>query len=366
MRNYDYLIVGAGLFGSTMAFNLNLAGKKCLVIDKRKHIAGNCYTVKKNGIDIHRYGAHIFHTSDKEVWDFANNFADFVPFINQPIAMANGKAYNLPFNMNTFCQLFEGVLTPYDALFKINEERKEFENIEPKNLEQQAINLVGRTVYETLIKGYTEKQWGRKCEDLPPEIIKRLPVRFIFDNNYFDDIYQGIPKKGYTNMMSEMLVGVDVALETTYEDIKNEITFDKVIYTGALDELFGYRYGKLEYRTLRFEDKEYQDPNKQGTAVINYTTHEFPYTRSIEHKHFNKAITPSTIVSYEYSKEFESGDEPYYPIGDEKNLKLYNGYKLLADKDKRLIIGGRLGLYKYFDMDDTIREALNLSEKLLK
>ena len=364
---YDYLIVGAGLFGSTVANLLNKKGKKVLVIDKRNHIAGNIYTKNENNIDIHVYGAHIFHTSDKEVWDYINTFGEFNNYINTPIANFKGRLYNMPFNMNTFTKLWHDVITPDDAKRKIEEERLELNGKEPENLEEQAISLVGRTIYETLIKGYTEKQWGKSCTELPSFIIKRLPVRYTFNNNYFNDRYQGIPVNGYTKLIENMLEGIEVRLNVDY--LKNKTILDnlasKVIYTGMIDEYFNYKLGTLEYRSLRF-DTEYLSyvDNYQGNAVINYTEREIPYTRMIEHKHFNYKETKGTYITREYPVTWQKGMEAYYPVNNDKNNKLYEEYKNLSLNEDKTIFGGRLGMYKYFDMDKTIREAMNLVSKL--
>ena len=356
---YDYLIVGAGLYGAICAYELNKKGYKCLVIDKRGHIAGNIYTEEIEGINVHKYGAHIFHTSNKEVWNYINKFAEFNNYINQPVARYKNELYNLPFNMNTFTKLWSDVFTPEDAKRRIEEEKAKYHIDEPKNLEEQAINLVGPTIYEKLIKGYTAKQWGRKCTDLPAFIIKRLPVRFTFDNNYFNDRYQGIPIGGYTMIIEKMLSGIDVKLNYDYKLHKDEIDAKKVIYTGPIDEYFDYCYGELEYRKVEFKTEILDTPNYQGNAVVNYTEYEVPYTRIIEHKHFEFDTTsPKTVISKEYSSTWKKGDEPYYPMNDEKNNSLYLKYKELAEKEKNVSFGGRLGLYKYYDMDDTIEAAL--------
>ena len=355
---YDYLIVGSGLYGAVCAHELKEKGYKCLVIDKRYHIAGNIYTENIEGINVHKYGAHIFHTSYKDVWLYMNQFAEFNNYINSPVARYKNELYNLPFNMNTFSKLWSDVFTPEDAKRKIEEEKRNYHIDEPKNLEEQAINLVGKTIYEKLIKGYTAKQWGKKCEELPAFIIKRLPVRFTFDNNYFNDRYQGIPIGGYTKLVEKMLDGIEVRLNTTFNDIKDNIEYKKVIYTGPIDEFFNFKFGKLEYRTVRFETEVLDVDNYQGNAVVNYTEYEVPYTRIIEHKFFEYTDSKKTIISKEYSKTWEEGDEPYYPLNDEKNNSLYLKYKELASKEKDIYFGGRLGLYKYYDMDDVIKEAL--------
>ncbi|MDY5982868.1 MAG: UDP-galactopyranose mutase [Anaeroplasma sp.] len=366
---YDYLVVGAGLFGATLAYELKKKNKKVLVIDKRDHIAGNIYTKNIDGINVHVYGAHIFHTSDKEVWSYIQQFAEFNNYINSPIVRYKNELYNLPFNMNTFTKLWPDVFTPEDARRKIEEEKKNFHIDEPKNLEEQAINLVGPTIYEKLVKGYTAKQWGRPCAELPAFIIKRLPVRFTFDNNYFNDKYQGIPIGGYTKIIEKMLDGIEVKLNTNYLDNKeyfNSIA-KHIIYTGPIDEFFGFKYGPLEFRTVEFKTEEYNMKNYQGNAVVNYTEYEIPYTRIIEHKHFEfDTESEKTIISKEYSKAWMPGDEPYYPVNNEKNNCLYNQYKEEASKVSNVTFGGRLGLYKYYDMDDTIIEAFKVLKDLEK
>ena len=359
---YDYLIVGAGLYGSICAYELNKKGYKVLVIDKREHIAGNIYTENIEGINVHKYGAHIFHTSNKEVWNYINQFAEFNNYINSPIARYRYELYNLPFNMNTFTKLWSDVYTPEDAKSKIESEKAKYHIENPANLEEQAINLVGTTIYEKLIKGYTAKQWGRPCTELPPFIIKRLPVRFTFDNNYFNDRYQGIPIGGYTSIIEKMLDGIEVRLNTNYFDKKKELdTISKnIIYTGPIDEYFNYKYGPLEYRTVRFETEIINTSNYQGNAVVNYTDYDIPYTRIIEHKHFEFDTTsPKTVISKEYSCTWKLGDEPYYPVNNDKNNELYLKYKCEADKLSIVHFGGRLGQYKYYDMDRVIVEALN-------
>ncbi len=358
---YDYLIVGAGLFGATCAYELNKKGYKCLVIDKRNHIAGNIYTKEIEGINVHQYGAHIFHTSNKEIWEYINQFAEFNNYINQPVARYKNELYNLPFNMNTFTKLWSYVFTPEDAKHRIEEEKAKYHIDEPKNLEEQAINLVGPTIYEKLIKGYTAKQWGRPCTELPAFIIKRLPVRFTFDNNYFNDRYQGIPIGGYTKIIEKMLAGIEVRLNYDYKLHKNELEAKHIIYSGPIDEYFDFCFGPLEYRKVEFKNEILDTPNYQGNAVVNYTEYEVPYTRIIEHKHFEfDEASPKTVISKEYSSTWKPGDEPYYPVNNDKNNGLYNKYRKLADKEKNVSFGGRLGLYKYYDMDDTIEAAFAL------
>ena len=363
---YDYLIIGSGLFASTIAYFLLKNNKRSLLIEKRTHIGGNVYTENINGINVHKYGAHIFHTSNKRVWDFVNSFVEFNRYTNAPVANYKGKLYNLPFNMNTFYQMW-GVTTPEEAAAKIESQRLESGIINPKNLEEQAISLIGKDIYYTLIKDYTEKQWGRKATELPAFIIKRLPVRFTFDNNYFNDKYQGIPVGGYTALIDKMLEGVEVRLNTDYFDDKSyfDSLADKIIYTGEIDRYFDYCYGHLEYRTVRFETELLEGvSNYQGNAVVNYTDAETPYTRIIEHKHFEFGQQPDTIISKEFSKEWQLGDEPYYPVNDEKNSRLYTQYKALADSQDKVIFGGRLAEYKYYDMHQVIEQALNLADKL--
>ena len=368
---YDYLIVGAGLYGAVCARELTDAGKKCLVIDKRTHIAGNVYTEKTEGINVHIYGAHIFHTNSRQVWDYVNRFSAFNRFTNSPVANYKGELFSLPFNMYTFNKMW-GVTTPEEAEAKIAEQRKEVTG-EPKNLEEQAISLVGRDLYEKLIKGYTEKQWGRDCKDLPASIIKRLPVRLTFDNNYFNALYQGIPAGGYTKMVANMLEGIEVRLGVDYLEQKEALDrlAGMVIYTGPIDAYFGYRLGKLEYRSVRFETELLDKPNFQGNAAVNYTDAETPWTRIIEHKWFefgkdeNGYDLPKTVISREYSSEWKLGDEPYYPVNDEKNGNLYQEYKKLADKEKNVVFGGRLGEYKYYDMDQVIAAALDRAKELV-
>lgn len=367
---YDYLIVGSGLYGSVMARELTDSGKKVLVIDKRNNVAGNIYTEKIEGINFHKYGAHIFHTNNKEVWNYVNRFATFNRFTNSPVANYKGELYSLPFNMYTFNKMW-GVVTPKDAMMKINEQRQEIKG-KPKNLEEQAISLVGRDIYERLIKGYTEKQWGRDCKDLPAFIIKRLPVRLTFDNNYFNALYQGIPIGGYTKMIENMLNGIEVRLGVDYLKNKERLNklADKVIYTGPIDEYFNYQLGALEYRSVYFENEVLDIPNFQGNATVNYTDSDTPWTRIIEHKWFefgkdeNGNDLPKTIISKEYSSEWKLGDEPYYPVNDEKNEKLYIEYKKLSDEETKVFFGGRLGEYKYYDMDQVIESALKSLKKL--
>ena len=356
---YDYLIVGAGLFGAVFAQQAKKAGKKCLVIDRRECIAGNVYTEKIEGINVHKYGAHIFHTNNKEVWEYVNEFATFNRFTNSPVANYKGELYSLPFNMYTFNKMW-GVVTPEEAAAKIEEQRKEIKG-EPKNLEEQAISLVGRDIYEKLIKGYTEKQWGRPCTELPSFIIKRLPVRLTFDNNYFNALYQGIPMGGYTKMVENMLEGIEVRLNTDYLENKEELDSlaDKVVYTGPIDAYFNYKLGTLEYRSVRFETEVLDKPNFQGNAAVNYTDAETPWTRIIEHKWFEFGTQPKTVISREYSSEWKLGDEPYYPVNDEKNGALYAEYKKLGEAETKVIFGGRLGEYKYYDMDAVIAAALD-------
>lgn len=368
---YDYLVVGAGLFGSVFAREAKDKGYSVLVVDKRDHIAGNVYTRKVEGINFHQYGAHIFHTNNKEVWDYVNKFITFNRFTNSPVANYKGELYSLPFNMYTFNKMW-GVITPDEAKAKIEEQRKEVAG-EPHNLEEQAISLVGRDIYEKLIKGYTEKQWGRDCKDLPSFIIKRLPVRFTFDNNYFNALYQGIPVGGYTRMVEKMLEGIEVRLNTDYLANKEELDSmaKKVIYTGAIDAYYDYRLGTLEYRSVRFENEVLDIPNFQGNAAVNYTDRETPYTRIIEHKWFEFGKDedgndlPKTIISKEYSSEWKPGDEPYYPVNDERNSKLYAEYKALSLNEDKVIFGGRLGEYKYYDMDAVIASALKLTKEEL-
>lgn len=357
---YDYLIVGAGLYGAVFAHELTKQGKKCLVIDRRDHIAGNIYTEDVSGIQVHRYGAHIFHTSDKEVWSYVNRFAEFNNFVNSPIAVYGDELYNLPFNMNTFSKMWN-IRTPAEARAKIAEQVAELGITEPQNLEEQALSLVGTDVYTKLVKGYTEKQWGRDCKDLPAFIIKRLPCRFTYDNNYFNDRYQGIPMEGYTAMVEKMLSGVEVRLGVDFKAFirENPDIAEKIVYTGCVDEYFDYKLGYLKYRSVRFETEELDMADYQGNAVVNYTAREVPYTRIIEHKHFAFGKQPTTVISREYSAEWKPGLEPYYPVNDEENGALYAEYKKLADAQENVIFGGRLGQYKYYDMDKVIRAALD-------
>ena len=371
-KKYDYLVVGAGLYGAVFAHEAKAAGKSVLVIDRRPNIAGNVYTEETEGINVHKYGAHIFHTNNKKVWNYVTKFADFNRFTNSPVANYKGELYSLPFNMYTFNKMW-GVVTPEEAEAKIRQQREEAGIVDPKNLEEQAISLVGRDIFEKLVKGYTEKQWGRDCKDLPAFIIKRLPVRFTFDNNYFNALYQGIPTGGYTKMVANILDDIEVILNQDYLDRKEEFDSmaDKVIYTGPVDAYFGYREGYLEYRSVRFETEVLEQPNFQGNAAVNYTDRETPWTRIIEHKWFefgkdaNGNDLPKTVISREFSSEWKPGDEPYYPVNDEKNSELYNKYKELAAREENVIFGGRLGEYKYYDMDAVIASALEMSEKEL-
>lgn len=369
---YDYLVVGAGLFGAVFAHEAVKAGKTILVVDKRPHIAGNVYTEDVEGIHVHKYGAHIFHTNNRTVWNYVNQFAEFNRFTNSPVANYHGELYSLPFNMYTFNKMW-GVVTPEEAAAKIEEQRKAAGITNPQNLEEQAISLVGTDIYEKLIKGYTEKQWGRPCTELPAFIIKRLPVRLTFDNNYFNALYQGIPVGGYTQVVANMLKGIEVKLNCDYLESKEELDklADKVVYTGPIDAYFNYNLGPLEYRSVRFETEVLDKPNFQGNAAVNYTDRETPWTRIIEHKWFEFGKDaegnnlPKTVISREYSSEWKVGDEPYYPVNDEKNSKLYKEYKALADKEYKVIFGGRLGEYKYYDMDAVIASALELVKKKL-
>ena len=361
---YDYLIVGAGLYGATFARYAKDAGKTVLVIDKRNHIAGNIYTESVEGIQVHKYGAHIFHTSNKKVWDYVNRFAAFNRYTNSPVANYNGELYSLPFNMYTFNKMW-GVITPDQARAKIEEQKKEAGISDPQNLEEQAISLVGTDIYKRLIKGYTEKQWGRPCNELPAFIIKRLPVRFTFDNNYFNALYQGIPMDGYTSMVEKMLDGIEVKLNTDFLKSRKELSSlaEKIIYTGPIDEYFDFCYGALNYRSIRFEHEILDTDNYQGNAVVNYTDGETPYTRIIEHKHFEFGTQEKTVISKEYSREWQPGIEPYYPVNDEKNGALYAKYKALADNESKVIFGGRLAEYRYYDMDAVIASALEVAER---
>jgi UDP-galactopyranose mutase len=359
MRKYDYIIVGSGLYGSLYAYKVTQQGKKCLVIEKRPHLGGNVYCENVEEICVHKYGAHIFHTSNQNVWNFVNSFVEFNRFINSPLACYKGKLYNLPFNMNTFYALW-GIKTPEEAKSKIEKQRKEAGIIIPQNLEEQAISLVGKDIYEILIKGYTEKQWGRKCTELPIFIIKRIPVRFTFDNNYFNDVYQGIPVGGYNQLINGLLNGIETKCNTDFfanREYFRELA-DKIIFTGKIDEYFNFQFGKLEYRTLRFETEVIDCENYQGNAVINYTEREIPYTRIIEHKHFGFGIQPKTVISREYPAEWQGISEPFYPINDERNNSLYRQYKELADKEINVIFGGRLAEYKYYDMDKIVERIL--------
>ena len=365
--HYDYLIVGAGLFGAAFAQQAAAAGKRVLVIDKRSHIGGNVYCEEVEGIHVHVYGAHIFHTNSKEVWNYVNQFAEFNRFTNSPVANYHGELYSLPFNMYTFNRMW-GVVTPQEAATKIEEQRREAGITEPRNLEEQAISLVGTDIYEKLVKGYTEKQWGRPCTELPAFIIKRLPVRLTFDNNYFNALYQGIPVGGYTKLVANMLGDIEVRLGVDYLENKDKLDAlaDKVIYTGPIDAYFGYALGALEYRSVRFETEVLDMPNFQGNAAVNYTDRETPWTRIIEHKHFEFGTQPKTVISREYSSEWQPGVEPYYPVNDEKNTALYQKYKALADREEKVIFGGRLGEYRYYDMDAVLLSALRLAREELQ
>lgn len=363
-REYDYLIVGAGLFGAVFAREMTDAGKRCLVIDRRDHVAGNACTETVEGIAVHRYGAHIFHTNDDAVWDYVNRFARFNRFTNSPIANYKGELYNLPFNMNTFHQMW-GVTTPAQARAEIRRQQEASGDGEPQNLEEQAIRLVGRDIYEKLIKGYTQKQWGRPCTELPSFIIRRLPVRFTYDNNYFNARHQGIPEDGYTALVERMLEGIPVRLHTDFLHQRQELSAlaERVLYTGPIDAYFDYRLGALEYRSLRFETELLDTDNYQGNAVVNYTDAETPYTRIIEHKHFVYGTQPKTVITREYSAEWRPGDEPYYPVNDGKNAALYQAYRELAQREQRVIFGGRLGEYRYYDMDQVVRAALDCARE---
>lgn len=375
--HYQYLVVGAGLYGAVFAHEMEKRGKDCLVIEKGDHIAGNIYTKEVNGIQVHEYGAHIFHTSDKEVWNYVNQFAEFNHYINCPVARYKDELYNLPFNMNTFAKMWN-IKTPKEAREHIDAQIADLHITEPKNLEEQALSLVGRDIYEKLVKGYTEKQWGRDCKELPSFIIKRLPVRFVFDNNYFNDPYQGIPKGGYTQIVEKLLEGIPVKLGTDYEtfcqrstdggfiSMDGEDTFEKVLYTGMIDQFYEYCYGELAYRSLRFETEYLEDEdNYQGNAVVNYTEREVPYTRIIEHKHFEFGTQKGTVITREYPKEWSRGDEPYYPVNDQHNSELYEKYAQRAAQEKNVLFGGRLGQYKYYDMDKVVRAALTMVEEQL-
>ena len=366
---YDYLIVGTGLFGAVFAHEMKQAGKKCLCIDKRQTVAGNIYTEDQNGIQVHKYGAHIFHTSNKKVWDYVNRFAEFNHYINSPIAVYKDELYNLPFNMNTFSKMWN-IRTPQEAKDIIEAQRADCSVENPQNLEEQALSLIGRDVYEKLVKGYTEKQWGRDCRELPAFIIKRLPVRFTYDNNYFTDRYQGIPIGGYTGIVEKLLEGTQVELGIDYRSFmeRNESksqpdVFEKILYTGMIDEYFDYRLGELQYRSLRFEEEYMPDcDNYQGNAVVNYTERQVPYTRIIEHKHFEFGTGEGTVITREYPADWKRGDEPYYPINDERNNRLFEAYRELAQKEEKVLFGGRLGQYKYYDMDKVIEAALDMAE----
>ena len=375
--HYQYLVVGAGLYGAVFAHEMEKRGKDCLVIEKRDHIAGNIYTKEVNGIQVHEYGAHIFHTSDKEVWNYVNQFVEFNHYINCPVARYKDELYNLPFNMNTFAKMWN-IKTPKEAREHIDAQIADLHITEPKNLEEQALSLVGRDIYEKLVKGYTEKQWGRDCKELPSFIIKRLPVRFVFDNNYFNDPYQGIPKGGYTQIVEKLLEGIPVKLGTDYEtfcqrstdggfiSMDGEDTFEKVLYTGMIDQFYEYCYGELAYRSLRFETEYLKDEdNYQGNAVVNYKEREVPYTRIIEHKHFEFGTQKGTVITREYPKEWSRGDEPYYPVNDQHNSELYEKYAQRAAQEKNVLFGGRLGQYKYYDMDKVVRAALTMVEEQL-
>lgn len=367
--NYDYLIVGAGLFGAVFAHEVTSRGKKCLVIDKRNHIAGNIYTKECAGIQVHKYGAHIFHTSNKKIWDYVQQFAEFNHYVNSPVAVYKDELYNMPFNMNTFNKMW-GVRTPAEAKAIIAEQIASMNIEDPQNLEEQALSLVGPDVYQKLVKGYTEKQWGRDCKELPAFIIKRLPLRFLYDNNYFTDPYQGIPKGGYTQIIEKMLAGIPIKLSVNYKEFletnkalgNEQDTFEKVLYTGMIDEYFDYCLGELQYRSLRFEEEVLDDcDNWQGNAVVNYTEREIPYTRIIEHKHFEFGNQPGTVITREYPSEWKKGDEPYYPVNDERNNTLYERYRRMAEKEEKVLFGGRLGQYKYYDMDKVIGAALEMA-----
>lgn len=372
--DYDYLIVGAGLFGAVFAHEMKQAGKKCLVIDKRENIGGNIYTEEQNGIQVHLYGAHIFHTSDRKIWEYVNQFAEFNHYINSPVAVYQDELYNLPFNMNTFSKMW-GIKTPAEAKAIIDAQCEQARVENPKNVEEQAMSLVGRDVYEKLIKGYTEKQWGRSCKELPAFIIKRLPVRFTYDNNYFTDPYQGIPKGGYTRIIEKLLEGIDVQLGISYGEFleknafagEQKVVYEKVLYTGMIDEYFDYKLGELQYRSLKFEHEVLEDcDNYQGNAVVNYTEREIPYTRIIEHKHFEFSNCPGTIITREYPVTWKKGDEPYYPVNDDRNNALFAEYQKLAEAEENVIFGGRLGQYKYYDMDKVIAAALEMAAGELK
>ena len=363
-KDYDYLIVGAGLFGATFAHEAVRAGKRCLVIDRRNHIAGNAHMEIVEGIPIHRYGAHIFHTSDREVWDFVNRFVSFNHFVNSPIAIYKDELYNLPFNMNTFSRLW-GVRTPAEAKTELARQRAEYADLEPRNLEEQALKLVGRDIYEKLVKGYTEKQWGKICSELPAFLIRRLPLRLTFDNNYFSDLWQGIPEESYNSLTEKLLEGAKVHLNTEYTAELGTLA-ERTIYTGPIDAFFNYRLGRLEYRSLRFETEVLETDNYQGNAVVNYTERSVPYTRVIEHKHFSFGTQPKTVITREYPEPWTPEKEPYYPVNDERNSSLYEKYRNLAAETTEVIFGGRLGLYRYMDMDKTIRAALDCAREELR
>ena len=369
-KKYDYLIVGAGLYGAVFAHEMSKAGKTCLVIDKRDHIGGNVYTENIEGINVHKYGAHIFHTSNRKVWDYMNSFAEFNRYTNSPVARYKDELYNLPFNMNTFHELW-GVVTPEEAKAEIDRQKREAalpEGVEPSNMAEAAIGLVGKDIFEKLVKGYTAKQWGKPAEELPPFIIKRLPVRFTYDNNYFNDSYQGIPIGGYTAIIEKMLENADIKLKTDFFEDRAAFvqSADRIVFTGMIDEYFDYRFGPLEYRSLRFEDKIVDTDNFQGNAVVNYTEYEIEYTRIIEHKHFEFGSQEKTVITYEYPAKWEKGDEPYYPMNDDKNNALFARYRELADEEKNVIFGGRLGQYRYFDMHQVVAEALLAAANELK
>ena len=365
MKPYDYVLVGSGLYSAVFAYLAKQKGRKCLVVEKRNHTGGNVYCENIEGIHVHKYGAHIFHTSNKKVWEFVNSLAEFNRYTNSPVANYKGEMYNMPFNMNTFSKMW-GICTPAEARAKIEEQRSSITG-EPKNLEEQAVSLVGRDIYQKLIKGYTEKQWGRDCKDLPAFIIKRLPVRYTYDNNYFNDRYQGIPMGGYTKLVEKMLEGIEVRLNVDYLANRQELetAADKIIYTGMIDQFYGYKLGVLEYRSVRFETEELAVENYQGNAVVNYTDREVPYTRIIEHKHFEFGQQPVTVISREYSSEWKKGEEPYYPVNNDRNNSLYERYRELAAGEKRVIFGGRLGGYQYYDMDKVIMAALEMCRKEL-
>jgi UDP-galactopyranose mutase len=367
MKKYDYIIVGAGLFGSVFAHEMNKRGEKCLVIDKRNHLGGNVYCEKVAGVNVHKYGAHIFHTNDKGIWDYVNSFVEFNRFTNSPVANYKGEMFNLPFNMNTFYQLW-GVKTPAEAQAKINEQIAESGITNPQNLEEQAISMVGKDIYEKLIKGYTEKQWGRECKDLPSFIIKRLPVRFTFDNNYFKDKYQGIPIGGYNKLVDGLLEGIETITEVDFFENKSdwEEKAEKIVFTGRIDEFYKYQYGKLNYRSLKFEHQVLEMENYQGNAVVNYTEAEIPYTRILEHKHFEFGTQPKTVITKEYPQEWDESKEPYYPVNDEKNSSVFKKYEQLAKEETKYIFGGRLAEYRYYDMHQVIGSALATVKRITK